>query len=404
MRRSVGDRSAELRASRPTNDQTPLTAWLRPQGTAATSESPQKLRFRAVRSINALAYQEILLIGAVATVLGLRGYLELTGYPQIGGNGLHIAHMLWGGLLMLVALVLLFSFVGTQARLMAAVASGIGFGLFIDELGKFITSDNDYFFRPTVGLLYLVFVALFLSFRALEVRRPLKPEEALANAANALPDLVIGGATPSTRARALAPIEASATVGPLARAVRDFVDAAPSMDEGVASVPVRVAAWLRRGYERVVAARWFGRGIVIIFLAKAVLAIVGVVAAAALVGLAAAQGGEVSLLTEVAKQAQTRGWVAVGPDAAASLVTVSCTVIGALVFRRDRLAGLRWFRRSVVVSLLVADPITFFAEEFGGLAGLTFDLILWIGISYLVAQEVARRSEAAPRPRAAGSH
>ncbi|MBV9326250.1 MAG: hypothetical protein JO352_21005 [Chloroflexi bacterium] len=94
--------------------------------------------------------------------------------------------MLWGGLLMLVALVMLFSFVGGHARVIAAWAGGIGFGLSIDELGKFITSDNDYFFRPTVGLLYIVFVSLFLTFRALDIRRPLRPREALANAADAL--------------------------------------------------------------------------------------------------------------------------------------------------------------------------------------------------------------------------
>src|SRR5438105_3470241 len=28
----------------------------------------------------------------------------LSGYPQVGGHGLHIAHMLWGGLLMVLAI------------------------------------------------------------------------------------------------------------------------------------------------------------------------------------------------------------------------------------------------------------------------------------------------------------
>ena len=46
--------------------------------------------------------------------------------------------------------------------------AGAGFGTFIDELGKFITRDHDYFFRPTAGLLYVIFVLLFLAFRALD--------------------------------------------------------------------------------------------------------------------------------------------------------------------------------------------------------------------------------------------
>ena len=45
------------------------------------------------------------LVSAVATLLIIRIFLEATGYPQLGGNGLHIAHVLWGGLGMLVAMI-----------------------------------------------------------------------------------------------------------------------------------------------------------------------------------------------------------------------------------------------------------------------------------------------------------
>ena len=38
---------------------------------------------------------------------------------------------------------------GQTRQALAAIVGGAGFGTFIDELGKFITSDNDYFFRPT---------------------------------------------------------------------------------------------------------------------------------------------------------------------------------------------------------------------------------------------------------------
>jgi len=34
---------------------------------------------------------------------------------------------------------------------------------FIDELGKFITSDNNYFFQPTISLIYIVFIIIFLN-------------------------------------------------------------------------------------------------------------------------------------------------------------------------------------------------------------------------------------------------
>ena len=47
------------------------------------------------------------LVSAIATLIVIRIFLEATGYPQLGGGGLHIAHVLWGGLGMLAAIVLL---------------------------------------------------------------------------------------------------------------------------------------------------------------------------------------------------------------------------------------------------------------------------------------------------------
>src|SRR3954453_23468536 len=87
------------------------------------------------------------LVSTVGAIFAIRTYLHLTGYPQIGGGGLHIAHMLWGGLLMLVALMLLLGVLNQRAQWAGAIRGGLGGGTFLDELGKFITRDNNSFFQ-----------------------------------------------------------------------------------------------------------------------------------------------------------------------------------------------------------------------------------------------------------------
>ena len=139
-----------------------------------------------VRVLKLSRLLETFFIASVTFILVIRAFLASTGYPQLGGHGLHIAHLLWGGLLMLIALVLLLAFIGRHIQSSAALLGGIGFGTFIDELGKFITSDNNYFFQPAIPLIYIIFVLLFLSFRELENRPSSSERTRLANALHIL--------------------------------------------------------------------------------------------------------------------------------------------------------------------------------------------------------------------------
>jgi hypothetical protein len=106
---------------------------------------------------------EVFLVSAVSSLLIIRAYLELTNYPTVGSGNFHIAHMLWGGLLMTIAILMLLAFLNKHIKHSAAIIGGVGFGTFIDELGKFITSDNNYFYEPTVALLYVIFMLMFFA-------------------------------------------------------------------------------------------------------------------------------------------------------------------------------------------------------------------------------------------------
>ena len=139
----------------------------------AALAAPRAGRGYFVRRVHAASEFELFFVAAVGTILIVRAALALTGWPQLGGGKIHFAHLLWGGLGMLIGIILFMAFQGRMWRFFATLACGIGFGLFIDELGKFITSDNDYFFQPVIAIIYLIFVALFFLFHWLGTVRNL---------------------------------------------------------------------------------------------------------------------------------------------------------------------------------------------------------------------------------------
>ncbi len=177
-----------------------------------------------IRNLDAGADLDAFLASAIVSWLGVRFALGLNGYPRVQGNGLHIAHMLWGGVLMLAGIVILILYLGRYRQRMAALVSGIGFGLFIDELGKFITSNNDYFFRPAVALVYAIFVALYLLFRALRQPRHLSDREYLVNSLDWLKEAIIRDHDPRALQRARYYAAQLRTKGADGRALEDLLD------------------------------------------------------------------------------------------------------------------------------------------------------------------------------------
>lgn len=145
-----------------------------------------------VRRNDAEDYLLTSLVAFAATVILTREFLQLTGFPQIGNSVLHIAHALWGGLLLFVAVLLPLAFANRWAFQVSALLSGLGIGQFIDEVGKFITQANDYFFPPALSLVYAFFLLKVLIY--LQFRRPPKddPRVAMYHAFEGFLDLLDG--------------------------------------------------------------------------------------------------------------------------------------------------------------------------------------------------------------------
>ncbi|NMN94728.1 hypothetical protein [Antrihabitans stalactiti] len=149
------------------------------------------------------------MIIAVATILITRLYLELTNYPQVGGGNLHIAHALYGGAMMMLALVFGWLFTGFGVRVVMVIVGGIGFGLFLDEVGKFVTKDNDYFYGPSAEIMYIAVALILVINRMVRDLRPPTPSENLASAAAIAADGVVHGLPDRRREWALSMVSAA---------------------------------------------------------------------------------------------------------------------------------------------------------------------------------------------------
>jgi hypothetical protein len=325
-----------------------------------------------LRNIHVGSLLETFLVAAVLSILGIRVFLELTGYPQLGGNGLHIAHMLWGGLGMLIALILLLAFLGYRVQVFSAFLGGIGFGFFIDELGKFITSDNNYFFQPTLMLIYILFILLFLGVRGIEQYAPLSKEERLANTLDMLKESLLHRLHPEQKTKVLALLDAGDQQDQRLRMLTRAVEQMEVVPAGKPSVLTRGRNAATSLYQRVVHSRQFAR-FIIAGLTVYALFFVGYLLVLVLSSTRQGNNGATSSVEACL-------WLS-------SAVAGVLLVIGTLTLRHSRLQAYHWFRRSILVSLLLVDVFAFYFEQLGALGGVVVHLVILAVLNALIAAE-----------------
>lgn len=120
-------------------------------------------------------------VASIVSLLGMRFMLDILGYPIVGNDAIHFSHALTGGILMFIALLLQNLFIDRRVMQVSSFLGGFGFGLFIDEVGKLITRDYNYFFQPAVVMIYVIYLAIFFLLYKIRYASPMTKEENDAN-------------------------------------------------------------------------------------------------------------------------------------------------------------------------------------------------------------------------------
>lgn len=215
-----------------------------------------------VRQQGADSFMVLLIVSFAVTVIAVRVFLQLSGYPQIGNSTFHIAHLLWGGLLLFVAVVMLLVWANRWVFWVTALLGGIGVGLFIDEVGKFITQDNDYFFPLAFPIIYAFLLACVWLYLRLRRARPRDTRTILYNSLEDMKQVLDHDLDPFEHASLVKGLNQvlNTTENPneqrLAKSLLDFVRA-----EGLNLA--KEPNWVERawGWSKFVAAHWPTRNV-----------------------------------------------------------------------------------------------------------------------------------------------
>jgi hypothetical protein len=325
--------------------------------------------------------------------------------------------MLWGGLLMLVALLLLLGYLGRSVKSAAAFIGGVGWGTFIDELGKFITHDNDYFFQPTFALIYVSFVLLFVVWQALH-RRRLTRAESLANALELMLEAVREDMDVEERRRALELLEQCDPLDPVTASFTRAIAQVELVQPRRPGPLYRARHAVRRFYGWLVQRSWFPTLLIAFFVVHSINALVQTTAAlsqlaASLVLVGAAlvvasmvlhprARGVTRYSTRVALVVVLGGIIAAGALGRAELPALSffqwaelisaivpavIVVYGVARLRESRLHAYRAFKTAVLIIIFVTQFFAFYRQQLIAVLGLLANIIVWVTLQTMIQRE-----------------
>ena len=328
-----------------------------------------------VRNLEAGNLLENFLVASISSFLLIRFFLKVLNYPQLGNGQLHIAHMLWGGLLMFLALIICFSFLTKLARNLSSIIGGIGFGTFIDELGKFLTKDSNYFFQPTVALIYVIFILIFLLYREMEKYNKASENEYLINALEVSKEAFVSDLSEEEKEKALGYIKKYSLHNDFTKSFKLMIEKTQLVIEKKPNIFSKIIRNSKKYYRQIIQNKWFIKIIILVFLFQSIL-----------------------LLQHIWEVINSLPYLF--PPAIPfyktfelffSIISELLALLGIIIVRKNRLSGYKIFKKSTLVSIFLTQFFAFYTFQLYALKNLAVNLLILLTLDFLIERESAIR-------------
>ncbi|HSX09306.1 MAG TPA: hypothetical protein VLF93_04080 [Candidatus Saccharimonadales bacterium] len=322
-----------------------------------------------IRNIEATSYRENFLVSALVSIFFIRVYLRIAHYPTIGSGEFHIAHLLWGGFFMMLALLVLLSFLNEKAAVVASILGGIGFGSFIDELGKFITSDNNYFYQPTIALIYIIFVLLYLISRFIPRYQPYSQREYLVNAIEMIKESAVNDFDEEEERRATEYLKKCDPKNPIVKDLKKLILQLEVEENPPPGIFTKIRRFFRQQYY--------------------VIAQSGTVVNTVIVLLVISTGLTITQIATLSSHKPLISFSEWG-QLYSSILCGIFVLIGLFALRFSRSEAYRFFRIAVLVNLLLTQFFILMHLVWYDIFGLALNLFALLVINYAMARDSKR--------------
>jgi len=265
---------------------------------------------------------------------------------------------------MVAALVLLLTYLNREIKYVASVIGGLGFGLFLDELGKFITRDNNYFFEPAIAFIYVIFVLLFLGLRGLEKHFKPTRKEYTANALEAVREVILHDLDEEEKKLTLHFLAKSDSQDPIVSSLKKLIlEIEPIPTEGV-GVLTKVKRFFAKNYHFLTHKPWFAKRLVVFFV---LFSIVNFFAAVA----------NISFSINFFEW----GWII------STIISAIFVFLGVYRISENKRRSYEMFRTAVLISIFLTQFFQFYKVQLIALVALFLNALILGSLEYLIYQE-----------------